>query len=204
MGMGVTVGVNSNWQQNNFIIYGDDDAVVDSKYHGGVGDLRREGRRKPCSTVWNCATELLKSCNGIIVKFVENITLNEYAHSECYDRAQGMELEKLKAEAFAGWKTECRPTRSHSHFLSLFLSHSHLPLELPECNHKFLCGMQNNVITLNMQMPFVSHALAHGKHTHTDTLGSTHTDTKYTYTCKQSTRLAQWRRKDYKIRRQKG
>lgn len=46
MGMGVTVGVNSNWQQNNFIIYGDDDAVVDSKDHieeeGVYSDLRRE------------------------------------------------------------------------------------------------------------------------------------------------------------------
>lgn len=32
--MGVAVGVNSNWQQNNFIIYGDDDAVVDDKDRG--------------------------------------------------------------------------------------------------------------------------------------------------------------------------
>jgi len=27
------------------------------------------------------------------------------------------------------------------------------------CKHKFLCAMQNNVITLNMQMPFVSHCI---------------------------------------------
>lgn len=55
MGMGVTVGVNSNWQQNNFIIYGDDDAVVDSKYHGGVKGTFAEkaggNRVAQCETV---------------------------------------------------------------------------------------------------------------------------------------------------------
>lgn len=55
MGMGVTVGVNSNWQQNNFIIYGDDDAVVDSKHHIGEGEstptCAEKGRQKSCSRV---------------------------------------------------------------------------------------------------------------------------------------------------------
>lgn len=168
----------------------------------GARLLPRDGRQKPCSRVWNCATELLKSCNGIIVKFVENITLNEYAHSECFGGA-GKESAKLKAEAFSGCKLRVVPTTllSHSLYLSLSLALSHALSELPECNHKFLCGMQNNVITLNMQMPFVSHAFTHGKHTHAYTHTQTVTHTKHTqthihiYKIHTHGKLLQWRRK---------
>lgn len=41
--MGVAVGVNSNWQQNNFIIYGDDDAVVDDKDRGEAQQQQSRG-----------------------------------------------------------------------------------------------------------------------------------------------------------------
>jgi len=102
------MGVNSNWQQTIIVLFM---VMTMAKARFHSTSLRFWGFSFP------------KSCKGIIVKFVGNIT-------------------------------NMRIRNAVSVWVGMKMSESFVA-----CKHKFLCAMQNNVITLNMQMPFVSHCI---------------------------------------------
>lgn len=63
--MGVAVGVNSNWQQNNFIIYGDDDAVVDDKDRGEAQQQQSRGWCRSTSGLETAGRNRVVECETV-------------------------------------------------------------------------------------------------------------------------------------------